>query len=77
MCLKSLLSVYLDVCFNLVSIPSLWLKAISVPIPKSASKRPCVPLNYRGVSLFYCVYKVYSAILNISVTGYLEDIDFF
>ena len=74
---RRLLIVYFNKCFNLGLVPSLWLKAIIVPVPKSATKDPCVPLNYRGISLLSCVYKLYSGVLNNRIMNYLEDLDFF
>ena len=35
-------------------VPSVWLKGLIAPIPKGAGKDPCVPLNYRGITLMYC-----------------------
>ena len=74
---KRLLILYFNICFNMGMIPSLWLKAIIVPIPKSATKDPYVPLNYRGISLLSCVYKLYSGVLNDRIVNYLEDLGFF
>ena len=45
-------------------VPSNWLDAIISPIPKSKSNDPCVPLNYRGVSLLCPMSKLYSSMLN-------------
>ncbi len=53
--------------------PSIWIKAILSPIPKSAIKDLCVPINYWGISQLFSVYKVYSSILNRRVLNYLED----
>ncbi len=74
---KKSLVIFFDKCFNLGLIPTVWLKAIIVPIPKSASKDPCIPLNYRGISLLSCVYKVYSGLINNRIISYLEDLGFF
>ena len=57
--------------------PTIWLKTIIVPIPKSATKDPHVPLNYRGISLLSCVLKAYSGILNKRVTDYCELMEIF
>jgi hypothetical protein len=59
-------------CFNNSLLPSIWLRGIINPIPKGADKDPCVPLNYRGVSLLSCVYKTYSSIINNRLVKYLE-----
>ena len=52
-----------SLCFKNSLIPSIWLKAVISPIPKSSEKDPCVPLNYRGISLLSNIYKVYSSII--------------
>ncbi len=54
-------------------LPTVWLKAIITPIPKSSSKDPYVPLNYRGISLLSCVGKVFSGIINVRVVNYCEE----
>ena len=51
-------------CFDNSIVPTMWKKAIINPIPKSASKDPCIPLNYRGISLLCCFSKLYSAIIH-------------
>ena len=51
-------------CFNNGIAPSIWSKSIIVPIPKNALSDPCVPLNYRGISLLSCIYKLYTSLLN-------------
>lgn len=71
------LLIYFNKCFSMGLIPTVWLKAVIVPVPKGSTKDPCVPLNYRGISLLSCVYKVYSGILNSRLVNYMEDIDWF
>ena len=56
---RALLMDFINFCFIKNVIPSIWRKSIITPIPKSASKDPCVPLNYRGISLLSCMYKIY------------------
>ncbi len=51
-------------CFVLGIVPTMWLKALILAVPKSASKDPYVPLNYRGISLLSCVSKVFSGLIN-------------
>ncbi len=58
-------------------IPSLWLRSIVNPIPKGGKKDPYLPLNYRGISLLSCVYKVYTSILNHRIINYCEMLDIF
>ena len=43
------------------------------PIPKDSTKDKRIPLNYRGISLLSVVRKLYSAVLNNRLLGYLED----
>ena len=59
-------------CFKNSRLPSLWLKSIINPIPKSQKDDPRVPLNYRGISLMSTVYKLYSTLLNDRLTTFLE-----
>ncbi len=59
--------------FQTCVLPSVWLKAITIPVPKSSSKYPYVPLNYRGISLLSCVGKAFSGIINKHVVNYCED----
>ncbi len=47
-------------CFEFGIVPTIWLKALISPMPKSASKDPYIILNYRGISLTACVSKVLS-----------------
>ncbi len=54
-------------------LPTIWLKAIITPIPKSSSKDPYAPLNYRGISLLSCAGKVFSGIINVKVVNYCEE----
>ena len=70
--LRKLMLDFLNFCFLNNVIPSVWRKAIIAPIPKSAAKDPCVPLNYRGISLLSCIYKMYSSILNLRLTTHCE-----
>ena len=62
----------ISLCFKYSLIPSIWLKAIISPIPKSSLKDHCVPLNYCGISLLSNVYKMYSSIINKRITKYCD-----
>lgn len=73
--LRSLLLDFINMCFVHNIIPSVWRKAVIAPIPKSSTKDPCVPLNYRGISLLSCVYKIYSSLLNLRITAHCENND--
>ena len=63
---------FMNTCFRLSIVPSSWQKAIIAPIPKSSTKDPYVPLNYRGISLLSCFYKTYSALINNRLTKHCE-----
>ena len=71
-CLFQILSNLFSICFECGSVPSVWYQSIIKPIPKSKDKDSRVPLNYRGISLLSCVYKIYSSILNERLFSYLE-----
>ncbi len=62
-------------CFEYGKIPAIWLKAIISPVPKSSTKDPYVPLNYRGISLLSCVCKVFTSIINKRIVNYTEELD--
>lgn len=59
--------------FDSIVIPSIWRKAIICPIHKVPASDPSVPMNYRGVSLFSCTSKLYSALVNKTLTHNLEN----
>ena len=61
--------------FDTGIFPSCWNQAIIKPIPKSKSKDPRVPLNYRGINLLSNIYKAYSSIINRRLSTYLESND--
>lgn len=63
--------------FKYGKIPSIWLKAIITPIPKSAMKDLYSPLQYRGISLLSNICKIYSGLLNSRITNYCEFLDIF
>ena len=71
--IKNILLPFLNKCFTHNVIPSCWRKAIIVPIPKSASKDPFIPLNYRGISLLSCLYKMFTALINARISRYCEE----
>ena len=60
-------------CFESSLVPDAWLNSIVKPIPKSSNSDPRVPMNYRGISLLSCVYKLYSSILNHRLLFHLEE----
>ena len=64
-----LLKLY-QTCFDNGVSPSIWKKSIIVPIPKNSLLDPCIPLNYRGISLLSCTYKLYTSILNARLVKY-------
>ena len=74
--IRSLLLEFVNMCFVENILLSVWRTSIITPIPKSASKDPCVPLNYRGISLLSCLYKVYTSLLNQRLSLHCESNDF-
>ena len=63
----------MNMCFQLSMVPGSWQQAIIAPIPKSSTKDPYMPLNYRGISLLSCIYKMYSSLINNRVSRYCES----
>lgn len=66
-----------NIIFKSRVIPSMWLKAIIKPIPKSSMNDPRVPLQYRGISLLSTVSKLFTGILNKRLSNYAEKHDLF
>ena len=62
-----------NLCFSTGMVPSQWIQAIILPIPKGTSSKATDPLSYRGLSLQSCVYKIYSSVLNARLNTYLES----
>ena len=46
--------------------------ALIKPIPKARDTDPCVPLNYRGISLLCTIPEVYSSVLNNRINKYFN-----
>ncbi len=67
------LHAFFQLCFDSGKVPSLWTQCVINPIPKNRTNDPRVPLNYRGISLLSCIYKVYSSILNARLVKHLDD----
>ena len=63
---------FFQLCFDTGQIPTLLTKAIIVRIPKGGNKHLHVLLNYRGISLLCNAGKLYSSLLNIRLSEYLE-----
>ncbi len=59
--------------FSSSLLPSVWLKAVITPVPKSSSKDLYIPLNYRGISLLSCVSKVFTGIINNHIVCYCDE----
>ena len=59
-------------CFEFSIVPTMWLKALISPIPKSSNKDPYIPLNYNGISLHSCIPKVFSGLINNRLMNYCE-----
>ena len=62
----------LVVCFEIGIVPSMWAGALIKPIPKSRDQDPCLPLNYRGISLLCTISKVYLSVLNNRINKYFN-----
>ena len=54
------------------NIPESWSKGIIIPIYKNKGN-PKDPNNYRGITLLSCVGKLFTTLLNIRLTKYIED----
>ena len=63
--------------FNLIfesgMMPTVWLRAVIKPIPKSSMTDPRIPLQYRGISLLSTVSKLYTSFLNTRLLGFCEN----
>ncbi len=70
---KNCLLKFYQYYFDTGIFPSCWNQAIIKPIPKSKSKDPRVPLNYRGINLLSNIYKAYGSIINKRLSTYLES----
>ena len=64
---------FFQFCLDTGKIPSSWSHAIISPIPKSNKHDKRLPLSYRGISLLNCMYKLYSAFLNLRLQKHLES----
>ncbi len=73
--LLKLLHTFYNLCFDHGIGPSVWSKSIISPIPKSSMTDPYLPLQYRGISLLSCVYKLYASVLNSRLYSYLDVLD--
>ena len=70
--LQGVLHLFFSLCFTHHIVPKIWQKAIISPILNSSLKDPFVPLNYRGISLLSCIYKLYSSVINNRLSSYCE-----
>ncbi len=59
-----ILTLLFNKIYEFCLIPSIWDLAIIKPIPKNALADPCLPLEYRGISLLSTVYKLFTSVLN-------------
>ena len=62
-----------SVIFETGLMPTTWLRAIISPIPKGSAKDPYTPMNYRGISLLWCVGKTYTSLLNERIIKYCDE----
>ena len=61
--------------FDTSIIPSVWRKSIICPPLKDSKTDNRVPLNYRGINLLPCIYKLYTSTINKRIMNYLESSD--
>ena len=54
-------------------IPSVWRHGTIVPIPKSETNDPRIPLKYRGISLLSIPYKAFCTMINQCILEWTED----
>jgi exonuclease III len=59
-------------CFSKGMLPSKWLQANVLPIPKNLNEDRRNPMNYRGISLLSTISKTYTALLNARIQCYLD-----
>ena len=71
MCIDMLHKI-ITIAFKKGLVPSDWQRGIIHPIPKSSSKDPRDPLNYRGITLISIPCKIYCMILNDRLSKWLE-----
>ena len=64
-------------CFHTSMIPSCRKNALIKPILKGSNKDPYVPINYRGISLIFCVAKTYSSLFNNHIVHYCNELELF
>ena len=60
-------------CLSTGLLPSMWLKGVIKPIPKSHKSDPRVPLNCQEISLLPTIGKVYSGLLGARIGRHLES----
>ena len=73
--ISNLMLAFINRCFSLSVVPTLWQQAIITPIPKSSTKDPYMPLSYRSISLLSCMYKLYSSLINTRLCNFAEEND--
>ena len=69
-----IISKFFNIVFKTAFIPENWNVACIIPIYKNQGSRKDAN-NYRGISLLSCVGKLFTSILNIRLTYYLESYD--
>lgn len=62
-----------DKIMTSATVPSVWKYAIIKLIPKSSMTDPCLPLQYRGISLMSTVCKIFTGVINTRITKHLEQ----
>ena len=70
-----LLHKIISYCFNSGTVPRAWNNGLIKPISKGEGKDPRDPLSYRGITLISIPCKIYSDILNIRLSKWIEAND--
>ena len=71
----SSLHILYNAVFTEGTIPTEWGKGVINPIPKSSTTDPRDPLQYRGITLASCMYKIYCSIINKRLSNWIESND--
>ena len=75
--LCQILTFLFNVCLHLGNIPSIWKTVLISPIPKGKDKDKFDPLEYRGIALLSCCYKLFTKIIDMRLNRYLEFLDIY
>ena len=71
---KEIITKFFNIIFKTSIIPDKWNVACIIPVYKNRGSR-VDPNNYRGISLLSCLGKLFTSVLNIRLTQYLDTYD--